>query len=90
MILYEKQFDVKFKWSGRIVAVHIKYEVQFFPLRFTVRVPDKVFCSRNPYSALLWAIQSQTVAAVKYSELKDDVRASGGWRALPLRGGGDE
>ena len=49
---------------------------------FAVNVVNKSFCSRNPFKALIMALESETVGMAKYDKLKERVRDLGLWRQL--------
>jgi len=49
---------------------------------FQVKVMNKTFSSRNPFKALLWALESETVGMAKYDLLKQKVRSKDLWRSL--------
>jgi len=71
--LYELLMVEKCEW-GEDIAPYIRVELVidtrdwFF---FVVSVADKSFCFRNPFTALLKALECETVAAAKYARLND-------------------
>lgn len=70
--LYELLMVEKCKWGGEITPyIRIELELNikevFF---FVVSVADKSFCFRNPITALIKALECETVAAAKYVRLK--------------------
>ncbi len=61
------------------INLHIGIHRGFF---FSVNVMNKSFCSRNPFSALIMALESETVGMAKYDKLKERVREIGLWSKL--------
>ncbi len=61
------------------INLHIGFEHGFF---FSVSVANKSFTSRNPFSALLAALESETVGMAKYDALKERVRDLDLWSKL--------
>jgi len=61
------------------INLHIGFEHGFF---FAVNVANKTFTSRNPFSALLSALESETVGMAKYDKLKERVRDLDLWSKL--------
>lgn len=49
---------------------------------FSAAVANKVFSSRNPFKALLLALESETLGMAKYDRLKERVRDLGLWQKL--------
>lgn len=61
------------------INLHVSFRRGFF---FAVNVVNKSFCSRNPFKALLRALESETVGMAKYDKLKERVRDLDLWRKL--------
>lgn len=64
---------------------YIKFEMHFDfeeGLRFSVAVPNYVYCTRNPFKALFNVLEKQIVGNCKYQRLKEDCRAKGFWKHL--------
>lgn len=49
---------------------------------FQVFVINKSFSSRNPFRALLYALESETIGMAKYDALKERVRSKKMWELL--------
>lgn len=49
---------------------------------FQVKVMNKTFSSRNPFKALLFALESESVGMAKYDSLKQRVRSKDLWKSL--------
>ena len=82
--LFGLYFTEKTKWSDEDlnlfieINLHIGMHIPFF----AVCVPDKTFCHANIFTALLRALECETVASAKYTRLKDRVRDIGAWQKL--------
>lgn len=74
--LYEKLATSPCKIGG-VVNVYIRIHL-VLSLRhafwFVVSVPNKSFSCRNPFTALIGALESETIAAGKYVRLKESMR----------------
>lgn len=70
------QFDIA-------IHLHLSFKFAKYGIGFTVKVPDKTFGSGlNIFPALLRALESQTVAALKYDSLKYKIREKHLWSQL--------
>ena len=85
--LYEMIAKESSAWSvgGGDIDVYIKFEL-VFSLRvgfmFSVSVMNKVFQHKNPFKALLVALESETVGMCKYDKLKERLRDMDLWSKL--------
>jgi len=61
------------------INLHLGFKHGFF---FSVNVANKSFTSRNPFSALLAALESETIGMAKYDALKERVRDLDLWSKL--------
>ncbi len=85
--LYRMSALITSKWATKPddlqiyieINLHIGFEHVFF---FSVNVANKSFTSRNPVSALLAALESETVGMAKYDALKERVRDLDLWSKL--------
>lgn len=69
-----KDIDVYCKFSGRKLTTFVKVDLDLSLrnfLCFIVAIPNASFCSRNPFRALLSALEHQTQAAEKYNSVKE-------------------
>lgn len=51
-------------------------------ISFTVNVANKSFCYRNPFKAIMLALESESVGTAKYNALKELLRDKDMFRAL--------
>jgi len=85
MKLFARGFTFNAAWHNEKsdpLSAHIEIHFHFRNLCFSVHTNNKVFYSRNIFSALVVALESETVGMQKYSALKDRVRAIGAWQKL--------
>lgn len=54
-------------------------------LRFCVEVPNTSYCYRNPFKAVLRALEHESIGMSKYQQLKDDIRSQGLDRKLDCK-----
>lgn len=86
--IFEKKYNVHPAWAvdgkSRIPS-YIRMSLILswhYGFTFAVDVPDKTFCRRNPFAALLAALQNETAGRLKYSALKERVRELNFWTRL--------
>lgn len=86
--LYEKKFSSLLKWAHDetdrvngylVIELIINLHVLF---TFSVSVANKTFNRRNPFAALIAALESESVASGKYDRLKDRITELGLWNKL--------
>jgi hypothetical protein len=85
MRIFLRSFTFNTAWQLEEKQKHTAYiEIHFFfkGMYFSVNVNNKGFTSRNIFTALLNALESETVGMQKYNTLKDRVRTIGAWQRL--------
>lgn len=89
ILIMSKSFSSPLAWgtgkNGDDVEGYVKLElILSFPsiFHFVVKVPNKSFCYRNPFKALMLALESQCIGMAKYDRLKERVRAIKHWQDL--------
>ena len=87
ILLYRVNAVSSTAWSvkGDDLEWYIVFKLVFswkFGFSFVVQVMNKSFSYRNPFKALLAALESETIGMVKYDKLKERVRDIGVWNKL--------
>lgn len=86
--LYERNFSSLLEWAHReedrvecylIIELIINLHVLF---TFSVSVANKTFNRRNPFAALIAALESESVASGQYDRLEDRIINLGLWNKL--------
>ena len=85
--LYRMSFIETSAWSVKPDDLSCYIELNIFislkhGIFFSVAVANKVFSSRNPFKALLLALESETLGMAKYDKLKERVRDLDLWQKL--------
>lgn len=84
--LFGMYFTESTKWDSKTnlelyIEIKLHVGISYLPF-FSVGVANKVFCRMNPFSALIAALESETVASAKYDALKARARDKGLWQKL--------
>lgn len=85
--LYRMSFVQTSAWAVNSDDLNCYIELNLFisikhGFFFSVAVTNKVFSSRNPFKALLLALESETLGMAKYDKLKERVRDLDLWQKL--------
>ena len=86
--LFAKKFEETTAWahtSDDKVKGFIMFDLlvnKHVIFTFQAKVMNKTFSSRNPFKALLLALESESVGMAKYDSLKNRVRSKDLWRSL--------
>ena len=85
--LISKSFCEKSAWSvGEFdISACIEFSViinRHVGFTFCASVINKSFCSKNPFSALINCLESETIGMAKYDKIKENLRSKGMWQKL--------
>lgn len=85
--LWSKSFNTTSAWAVKSGDINSYIEISLILSRhwifcFSVEVMNKSFNYRNPFKALLKALESETIGMNKYDMLKERLRDKDMWREL--------
>lgn len=89
--IYYKEYESPIAWGYKPehkVKSYIRIQSHFDfkeGLRFSVTVPNVAYCHRNPFKALLRALEHESIGMGKYNRLKEDTRSCGLWKKLDCK-----
>ena len=84
---YEAPIAYGYKPEHKIKS-YVKIQMHFdFKdwLRFSVTIPNMGVCRRNPFRALLRALEHESIGMAKYNRIKEDSRNLGLWQKLDCK-----
>lgn len=87
-IIYRKDYKIPVAWgyeekhnTGGYIEFALHFDYKRW-LLFSVTVPNKSFCSRNPFKCFYLALESENFGMMKYNRLKELIRKQDMWRKL--------
>ena len=88
LFLFKREYDVSPAWGVNrkdtvksYITIRLIINLSVF-FTFVVSVPNKSFCYRNPITALLKALESESVGMQKYDMTKERLRTLNFWQKL--------